>query len=143
MRSRVYVLFLAFFVVTQALAHEEAGESNQAGPGKAVEAFDEHDGFKLSAKAIAAFDIKFAELKGPAPWRVPKSAIVFQKQTSGVYRKDGRWIQITPITIVEREKDFFLIRSEKLKTGTEIATSGTSFLRMTDADLNAGEADHH
>lgn len=145
MKSRflALVLLACFFYGASTVAHEEAGESNQAGPGKAVEAFDEHDGFKLSAKAIASFDIKFADLKGSAPWRVPKSAIVFLKQTSGVYRTADGWIQMTPVTIVSKEKDFYLIHAKALEPGAQIATSGTAFLRMTDADLNAGEVDHH
>lgn len=119
----------------------EALESNRFGPGKAVEAFDKEEGFKISDKAAISLGVKFTPLANKGPWRVPISSIVHMKQSVAVYRRFEGWISMVLVKINTRENGFVEIQSVDLEPGDEVAISGVSFLRMTDADLNSGTVD--
>lgn len=143
------IVVSSFSVVSSAFASEghseasgDAAETSQRfGPGKAIEAFDKEQGFKLSSKAASAMAVAFRRLDQAAPWRVPKESIIQLKQSTGIYRKYDGWISMVLVKVVKREGDVFLIRSEDLEVGDEVAISGATFLRMTDADLNSGTVD--
>jgi hypothetical protein len=111
------------------------------GPGKAIEAFDKEQGFKLSSKSAAAMGVSFQRLDHAGPWRVPRGAIIQLKQSTGIYRKYDGWISMVLVKIVKRDGDTLLITTEDLESGDEVAISGATFLRMTDADLNSGTVD--
>lgn len=115
--------------------------SERFGPGKAIEAFDKEQGFKLSEKAIKNLGVKFESLKGPGPWRVPTRALVHIKQSQGIYRRFDGWISLVLVKVVRNEGASAFIRSEDLEPDDEIAAAGSQFLRMTDSDLNAGTVD--
>lgn len=119
----------------------EAPESNRFGPGKAVESFDKEEGFKISDKAANSLGVKFTPLANKGPWRVPAASIVHMKQSVAVYRRFEGWISMVLVKINSRENGFVEIQSADLEHGDEIAVSGVSFLRMTDADLNSGTVD--
>lgn len=119
----------------------EAAESNRFGPGKAVEAFDKEEGFKISDKAAKSLGVKFTPIANKGPWRLPIASIVHMKQSVAVYRRFGGWISMVLVKINSRENGFVEIQSADLEPGDEVAVSGVSFLRMTDADLNSGTVD--
>jgi hypothetical protein len=123
-------------------ASEEGAEnSGRFGPGKAIEAFDKEQGFKLSEKATIAMAVSFRRLDQGGLWRLPKESIVHLKQSTGVYRKFEGWISFVLVKVVKRERDALLVTSQDLEPGDEVAVQGAGFLRMTDADLNAGTVD--
>lgn len=116
-------------------------DSSRFGPDKAVQAFDKEEGFKLSLKAIKTLGINFKAIEGSGPWRVSKGAIVHLKQSSGIYRRYDGWISMVLVKIVGKDNDSVLIQSADLESSDEVAITGVQFLRMTDADLNAGTVD--
>lgn len=119
----------------------EGLENPRFGPGKAIEAFDKEQGFKLSSKAANAMKVSFEKLNQQSPWRVPKEAIINLKQSTGIYRKYNDWTSMVLVKILKREGDIFIVASEDLEKGDEIAISGANFLRMIDADLNSTTVD--
>lgn len=141
MNSVNYLLFCVFVIATPALAEEEETAS-RFGPGKAIEAFSEEDGFKMSQKAIATLGVRFASIRGKGPWRVSKSSLIHIKQSTAVYRKYDGWISMVLVKVVSQTRDTALITSQDLEAEDEIAAQGVQFLRMTDADLNAGTVDN-
>ncbi len=122
-------------------SEESANTSQRFGPGKAIEAFDKEQGFKLSDKSASAMSITFRRLDSPSPWQLPKEAIIHLKQSTGVYRKYDGWISLVLVKIVKREGDVFFVTSQDLESSDEVAITGAPFLRMTDADLNSGTVD--
>ena len=137
---KITFLVLLFFS-SLAIAHEPAHVENRVGSGRAVEAFDDEDGFKLSAKAQKKLGIVYSKIQGPGPWDVPKAAIVQIKQSFAVYRLYNDWNSMVLVKIIETSQNQVKIISEDLEPDDQIAVSGASFLRMTESDLNAGTVD--
>lgn len=135
--------FFSFVTIASEADIENSSEelSSRFGSGKAIEAFDKEQGFKLSSKAAAAMNVSFLQLEKKGPWRLPQEAIIHLKQSTGVYRKYEGWVSMVLVKILKREGNDILIISEDLELGDEVAISGAIFLRMTDADLNSGTVD--
>jgi len=140
MNSLKYLLLCVFAFPVVAIGEEEA--ASRFGPGKAIEAFSEEDGFKMSAKAISTLGVRFDSIRGSGPWRVSKSSLIHIKQSTGVYRRYEGWISMVLVKVVSQTGDTALITSQDLEPEDEIAAQGVQFLRMTDADLNAGTVDN-
>ena len=109
--------------------------------GSAVTAFNKEDGFKLSEKALKNLEVTFRKISGSGPWTVPKSSLVRIKHSSGVYRKWNGWITMVLVNVIAQSKDTITITSVDLQGQDEVAVTGVSFLRMTDADLNSDTVD--
>lgn len=107
----------------------------------AVTAFDPEEGFKMSDAALQNLGVRFAKIEGQAPWSVSKDALVRIKHTSGVYRRVESWISFVLVEVTAKKDGSVMIRSEDLQAGDEVAVEGASFLRMTEADLNADTVD--
>lgn len=122
-------------------AAPEEDASTRFGPGKAVEAFNKEDGFKLSQKAMKNLGIGFEAIKGAGPWSVPSEAVVRLKQSTGVYRRYEGWISLVLVKVLKEENGLVFIQSADLEADDEVATKGSNYLRMTDSDLNAGTVD--
>lgn len=139
----ILAITLTIFAHTGFASGEQPAEakSERFGPGKAIEAFNKEEGFKLSEKATNSLGVKFQSLGGQSPWKVPTSSIVTFKQSTAVYRKFEGWISLVLIKVVKQENGFAIIQSEDLETSDEVAISGVPYLRMTDADLNSGTVD--
>ena len=142
----ILVLFFINLVTVTAFAGGEHSEAPSAapervGPGKAVEAFNKEDGFKLSEKAMKSLGVSFETIQGAGPWRVPKKSIVRIKQSTGIYRRYDGWISLVLVKIIKEENGTTLIQSEDLEANDEVAITGSQYLRMTDSDLNAGTVD--
>lgn len=110
--------------------HDEHGDdghgetSGGVGPNNAVTAADEHDGIKLSPKAIEVIGLKTAAYDG----QVPASALVFYQNNSGVYRLKEDWFKLVPVS--------------NLGVGDQIVIQGTGLLRVADLDAFSGEVGH-
>lgn len=110
-------------------------------PGGAVTAFNEEDGFKLSEKAQSKLGVTYSAIKGSGPWKIEKSALVRIKYSTGVYRKWDGWNTLVFVEIVSQTKEHYVVKSVDLEEGDQIAKTGVSFLRMTEADLNSDTVD--
>ncbi len=139
MKTIKYLALLAFVFPCAVFAAAEV--STRFGPGKAIEAFSKEEGFKMSPKAMTALGVRFESVRGPGPWRLSKSALIRIKQSTGVYRRLEGWISMVLVKVVAQEKESVLITSVDLEPEDEVAAEGAQFLRMTDADLNAGTVD--
>lgn len=139
MRNFVHTCAIVIFALP-ALASENEG-SSRVGDAFAVRAFTKEDGFKLSAEAGATLGVEYAKLVGKGPWHVPKGALLTLKLSSGVYRRYQELNTLVLIKTIKVNADTLLISSEDLQDGDEIAVSGVSFLRMTEADLNSDTLD--
>lgn len=133
--------FSTISFASEGSSNEAAEKSERFGTGKAIEAFDKEQGFKLSEKSASAMGVSFRRLDPATTWRLPKDAIIHLKQSTGVYRRYEGWISFVLVKIAKREGDVFLISSQDLESGDEVAVTGATFLRMTDADLNSGTVD--
>lgn len=122
-------------------AHEEAPNPN-VGPGKAVEAFDPDQGFKLSAKAEKALGVESSPLRGKAPYRMPAVSLVFYQENVAVYRIREGWIKLVGVQVQERTKKDAVIRTADLGPNDRVVTSGVGLLRVTEMDLTSGEVGH-
>ncbi len=129
---------IAFLIGATVLA---SGANFEIKKGGAVTAFNEEDGFKLSDKAIKNLGVSFSLIKGSGPWTIPKSSLIRIKHSTGVYRKWDNWITMVLVTVLSQTKDTVTIKSIDLESGDEVAITGVTFLRMTDADLNSDTVD--
>ena len=110
-------------------------------PSGAVTAFNKEDGFKLSEKAMKNLGISFNSINGNGPWAIPKSSLVRIKHSVGVYRKWDGWITMVLVDIIGQTNNTVIVKSLDLEAKDEVAITGVSFLRMTEADLNSDTVD--
>ncbi|MCM2279017.1 MAG: hypothetical protein NDJ89_13155 [Oligoflexia bacterium] len=108
---------------------------------KAVTDFNPEEGFKMSERALQGLGVKFAKLEGRSPWLLPAEALVRIKHSTGVYRRYEGWISLALVTVAAKSQKGLRVTSEDLQEGDEVAVTGGSFLRMTDADLNSDTVD--
>ncbi len=121
--------------------HEESEEESLGGVGKnnAVTAADEHDGIRLSPKAIQTLGIKTAPFsKGT----IPASALVRYQDNIGVYRLRDDWFKLLPVTIKSQQGDSLVIVAEELKRDDQVVVVGTGLMRAAELDAFSGEASH-
>jgi hypothetical protein len=132
-----------FIILTSISINSFASEEKnvEIKKGGAVTEFNKEDGFKLSKKSLKYLDIKFESISGKGPWKVPKSSIIRIKHSVGVYRKWDGWITLVLVTILNEGEEYVTIKSIDLEAKDEIASSGVTFLRMTEADLNSDTVD--
>lgn len=141
---------LTFFIATTLFSpatllasgdHAAPEGSTRFGPGMAVTAHNPEEGFKMSDKALQSLGVTFKKAAGASPWSVPEAALVRIKQSTGVYRRYDGWITFVLVKVIQKTADGVAITSEDIQAGDEVAVTGASFLRMTDADLNSGTVD--
>ena len=106
-----------------------------------VATLNEDGSFTLNKNSQQTLGIKFMRLNSTGPWLVPKESLVHVKFSKGVYRFYDGSITFVLVSTLKEEKDYVLISSSDLEAGDEIAIKGTSFLRLTEADLNSDTVD--
>ncbi len=127
---RMKLLFLPIFLFMLADAYAvSAGVKNDDGS------------FKLPEKSLNILGVKFSKLDSPGPWKVLKSSLTNIKFTKGVYRRYEGDIAFVIVNVVKDMGNEILISSSDLEVGDEIAIEGTTYLRLTEADLNSDTVD--
>lgn len=120
--------------------HSDEEESiGGIGSGNAVTAADEHDGIKLSDKAIETIGLKTEIWDGEF---VSAKSIVYHQDQTSVYRLKDGWYKLVPITIVSKIDQLVQITATDLTTGDTVVTSGVALLRVADLDAFSGEVGH-
>lgn len=102
---------------------------------------NEDGSFKLPEQALSILGIKFSKLDSSGPWKVLKNSLVNIKFTKGVYRRYEGDIAFVIVKVLKDMGNEILISSSDLEIGDEIATEGTTYLRLTEADLNSDTVD--
>jgi len=101
----------------------------------AIIKYNSEDGFQLRDEAVQFMGIKFLPLHGNPPWKIPESALVRVKYSTGVYRKYQDWISFVLVEVISSSASESLVRSRDLEKGDQIAITGGSELRLTERDL--------
>lgn len=143
MKILIYLITcITLFIHSSFATSENAGAKTvELKKGGAVTAFSKEDGFKLSKKAVTSLGVTFKSLKGTGPWIIPKASLVKIKHSTGVYRKWDGWITMVLVKVLSKTKETVTIKSIDLENHDEIAITGVTFLRMTEADLNSDTVD--
>lgn len=115
-------------------------EESVGGVGKnnAVTAADEHDGIRLSEKAVEAMGIKTSPYEGGP---IPDSAFVFYQDRVGVYRLREGWFKLVPLPASNQEGSG-VPASGDLKAGDQLVVQGKGLLRAAELDAFSGEVGH-
>jgi hypothetical protein len=121
----------------------EGEESAKIGPGKGIEAFDEHTGMKLSQQAMRSFEIEVAQLNGAGPWTLPSSAKVHSGEEVNVYRVRDGFFKRIDFKEIKKDQRTFTLSSPDLKTGDSVATKGLGFLRIAEIAASGGAPEGH
>ncbi|MCC7442682.1 MAG: hypothetical protein IT285_13690 [Bdellovibrionales bacterium] len=95
----------------------------------------------MSEKALKGLGVEFQAIKGTGPWTLPAEALVQIKHTTGVYRRFEKWIAFVLVNVTGKNGNTIKISSEDLQEGDEVAVTGATFLRLTEADLNSDTVD--
>ena len=140
-KNIILILIVCYMQIALAAGDSDNGTTVEIKKGGAVTAFSELDGYKLSEKAIKSLGVSFQKLRGSGEWIIPKSSLVRIKHSTGVYRKWDGWITMVLVKVLSQTEKTITISSVDLQDQDEIAISGVSFLRMTDADLNSETVD--
>jgi len=133
----------AFLVSSSAFASGDHGAGESAKVGKGVIAYDEHDGFKLSPESMKNFKFSFKKIEKNGAVTVPRGAVVFTLDETQLYLVVNGFFKFVDVQIVSKNKTEITVSSDELKAGTDVVTSGVSFLRVITMDLNAGEEGGH
>jgi len=123
---------------------DEHGEENaQIGVEKGILEADKEKGFKLSSEAEANFIVEKVKVQSSDGVELPKKALVTSTIEVNVYRyRDGYYKRIDFNTITKSATSI-KIKSKDLKQGDEIATTGLSFLRVTEIAAFDGAPEGH
>ena len=137
------MFLITLFLVsnTHVAIGEELEKPTKLKKGGAVTEFVKEDGFKLTQAALENLNIEFKSLPTGNKWIVPDTSLVRIKNSVGVYRRYDGWITMVLVTVLEKNKKMVSIKSVDLQAGDDVATSGVTFLRMTDVDLNSDTVD--
>jgi len=134
MKTLIILIVMSF----QNLSAHEAGETEaQVGPGKAVEAFDSHQGIKLSEKAQKALGIESVKAAGNRH-TVEQSAVLLTQDKSSVFVKHKGWFKNIPVA-VESSGQSRVVTSKDIHAGDEIVVRGVALLRV--AYMNVAEVE--
>ncbi|RZF21715.1 hypothetical protein DAY19_08480 [Halobacteriovorax vibrionivorans] len=138
MKNYFLIIFTIFSVFT-AQAEEESKSKDRIGPGKAVIAANEKEGFKLSEKAKNNLNITVKEVNS-AIVTVPKKSIISFLDFYSAYRlRDGwyRAVEIEP----NFEGDKAIFSSNQFKVGDKVVIENSGLLRVVELDVFGPEAD--
>ncbi|MBL7715856.1 MAG: hypothetical protein JNL01_10365 [Bdellovibrionales bacterium] len=136
------ILVLSFLISVTALAEEAPQKVEKSFPEwHAVKKFSSEDGFQLKDEAIQSMGIKFSPIQGNSPWKIPESALVRVKYSTGVYRKYQEWISFVLVDVVSKNGGQAVVKSQDLESGDQIAVIGGSELRLTESDLTSDTVD--
>ena len=102
---------------------------------------NEDGSFKLPEQSLTILGIKFMKLDSAGPWTIHKNSLVGIKFTKGVYRRYEGDIAYVIVKVLKDMGNQVLISSSDLEIGDELAIEGTTYLRLTEADLNSDTVD--
>jgi len=116
-------LLLCILTLISHVAAHEAGETEaQVGPGKAIEAFEESKGIKLSDKATKSLEIQTKKMTSAG---LPPNALIAIQEKTSVYVKNDGWYRLVSATDV--------------KLGDEVVVRGAALLRVAHINVNTDE----
>lgn len=115
-------VFLCVLMILNASAHEAGETEAQVGPGKAIEAFEESKGIKLSDKATKSLEIQTKKLNSAD---LPPSALIAIQEKTSVYVKKDGWYKLVSATDV--------------KPGDEVVVRGAALLRVAHINVDTDE----
>lgn len=123
---------------------EEAAEgSDKIGPGKGIEAYDEHEGMKFSPQATRSFGISLVKLAGNSPWRIPFEALVMSGEEVNLFRLRKGFFKRIDFKEIKKEAGFITVNSSDLVAGDEIAIKGLGFIRIAEIAATGGAPEGH
>jgi len=138
MKNYILIIFTILSVLT-AQAEEESKAKDRIGPGKAVIAANEKEGFKLSEKAKNNLNITAREVNS-ATITVPKKSIISFLDFFSVYRLRNGWyrsVEVEP-TFVGNKATF---SSSEIMVGDKVVIDNSGLLRVVELDVFGPEAD--
>ena len=138
MRTYILVTLVSLFMP---LAHgeEESKSKDRVGPGKAVIAANEKEGFQLSEKAQKSLNLTFAEVNSSSI-SVPTNALVSFQDFLAIYRLRNGWFRLVEIEpSIHGEVATFT--SKDLKPSDQMVVGNGGLLRVVELDVFGPEAD--
>lgn len=126
--------------------HAEAGEHGEHGEGAASVGPDKGIlekgplGFRLSPEALKTIGPKTAPYSAAA---IPCEAVVSVKDGKFVFRSRDGWFKKVPIAVLSKTNGSCSVRTEELKSGDQIVTSQSGFLRIAEVLLEEGASHSH
>jgi hypothetical protein len=136
------LLALSFLISITAWAEEAPQKVEKSFPEwHAVKKFNSEEGFQLKDEAIQSMGIKFSPIQGSGSWKIPESALVRVKYSTGVYRRYQDWISFVLVDVVSKNGGQAVVKSQDLENGDQIAVTGASELRLTESDLTSDTVD--
>lgn len=133
---------LTLLIMTSGLAYGDEGggaAKERVGPGKAVEAANEKEGFRLSEKALKSMALSFAKVISHQQ-AVPTQALVSFQDFSAIYRYRDGWFRLVEIEpSVNSGRASF--SSKEFRPGDQMVVQGGNMLRVVELDIFGPEAD--
>ena len=120
-------------------AEENGASKDRIGPGKAVVAANEKEGFKLSEKAQKSLKLAFAQVNHQTI-TVPSSSLVKFQDFLGVYRLRDGWFRLVEVEPTIRG-DQAIFSSKDLIPGDQMIVQNSGLLRVVELDIFGPEAD--
>lgn len=141
----VLLVPLSLLTSTPLMADEDEAPSS-VGPGKAITAISEKEGFQLSEKAQRRLNLRFLTLAQSEPYRLPAQALVYSQFEVGVYRLRQGWfkfVEVEKISSPQPSSASLSIRSSELQAGDQIVIQGTGLVRVADLEAFGGHEGGH
>lgn len=127
-------LILVLFLLSNSQLH--------ADEKRAVLSFSEDEGFRLRKGVEERLGVQVFKIKSSGLLRIPKSAVIYSKDETQVFRKRGGYWKSIDIDPVWKNSAYELT-SRQLIPGDEIALLRGELLKVVDMQLKAGEQTGH
>jgi hypothetical protein len=117
--------------------HNEHGveENKSIGKGKAVEAIDKNNGFKLSKEAMGTLGLKYVNVEWPE-FRIIKGALVVSQGKNSIYRFRKGFFKLMDAKVLKELDGFYIVNVRGIERGDQIVTEGIGYLSVTDIYAN-------
>ena len=132
---------MAAILLSSTFVHgeEEGKTKDRVGPGKAVIAANEKEGFKLSEKAQQSLNLSFSKVTS-LKVTVPLDALISFQDFLAVYRLRNGWFRLVEVEPhIQGQQATFT--SKDLNPGDQMVITNGGLLRVVELDIFGPEAD--
>jgi len=137
---KIYLLVTVIFLLMPfAHGEEESKSKDRIGPGKAVIAANEKEGFQLSEKAQKSLSLTFAKVSSSSI-TVPTIALISFQDFLAIYRFRDGWFRLVEVE-PKIHGDVATFTSKDLKSTDQMVVGNGGLLRVVELDVFGPEAD--
>ena len=133
-----FFVWLIFILVIMNAQAQDATKSSE-GTSKAITEFSSEFGIRLNPIVEKKIGLRVKKTRSLSTDSLSRSAIIFSKEFTGIYRQRSGWYKLIPVKIVGTDNNNILIKFEELKSEDMVVSDGAALLRVGELEASAGD----